>query len=306
MKIILLANHSYAIPLLHALAAQKLIQAVVMPTAIHEGNQQLALAAQQSRTPMMRFDQTEMSSNFAAWLAMQQPDLVISYTFSYKLPEAVLKIPTYGIVNIHYSLLPSYGGPFPIFRQLKNGEKTTGITIHQMDKNWDTGPILLQQTLAILPGETQGLLSARLSGMVVPMVGELLLKLSQKQLKPQVQHTAEGSYDRKPDLTDFKIDWQTQSANAIENLVNACNPDVGGAVTIFRGQYIKLLEVGRIVAAHPVAEAGTIVNSDATNGVIVACLNNELIRINVLRMAEGYYSGLKFALLGVMAGEKLS
>lgn len=72
-------------------------------------------------------------------------DLAIVYGFSWKLPPAVLRVPRFGVLNVHSSLLPRYRGPAPALWAIRNGDPDIGITIHRMDENFDTGPILAQQ-----------------------------------------------------------------------------------------------------------------------------------------------------------------
>jgi len=72
-------------------------------------------------------------------------DLLVVYGFNWKLPAAVLRTPRSGAVNIHSSLLPRYRGPAPVLRAIRNGDAEIGLTVHRMDEQFDTGPILAQQ-----------------------------------------------------------------------------------------------------------------------------------------------------------------
>lgn len=66
------------------------------------------------------------------------------------------------ILNIHPSLLPKYRGLSPQRRALEAGENTSGCTVHVVDEGTDSGPIVLQRTVPIEPGDTEGTLSARI------------------------------------------------------------------------------------------------------------------------------------------------
>jgi methionyl-tRNA formyltransferase len=72
-------------------------------------------------------------------------DLLIVYGFNWKLPAAVLNLPRHGVLNIHTSLLPKYRGPAPVLWAIRNGDPGIGLTIHRMDEDLDTGPIITQQ-----------------------------------------------------------------------------------------------------------------------------------------------------------------
>src|SRR5207245_8065479 len=90
------------------------------------------------------------------------PDLIAVTAFGRILPSVVLDVPPKGCVNVHGSLLPKYRGAAPIQRAIINGETETGITTMLMDAGMDTGPVLLQETVPILPMETPGDLEPRL------------------------------------------------------------------------------------------------------------------------------------------------
>lgn len=75
-------------------------------------------------------------------------DLGITACFKI-LPISIFSVPKYGFINIHYSLLPSYGGPCPVEWQLYNREKWTGVSIHFITKNIDMGSIIVQEKIKI-------------------------------------------------------------------------------------------------------------------------------------------------------------
>jgi methionyl-tRNA formyltransferase len=301
MKIILLANHVYAIPTINFLASKQLLQTVVTPEAVHQYNLKVENTAKANNIPVKRVAKIDLDNSFKEWLTLQAPDLVIAYTFSYKIPKELFQIPVYGFYNVHYSLLPAYMGPFPVFWQIKNGEENSGISIHQMDENFDTGEVCMQQEVAILQGETQGLFSAKLSIFSVNLIDEFINKIN---IQPRSISNSISSYNPKPEPKDFTIYWDKNTAKEIENLTNACNFEIGGAISTFRGQMIKILEVVK-ATVNGAGESlpGTIVYSDATNGIYVACKNNEYLKLNILQTAEGVFSGNKFASMGVHAGE---
>ena len=70
------------------------------------------------------------------------------------IPEKILSISNLGGVNLHPSLLPKYRGAFSCPWAIINGEKTTGITYHYMNKKFDDGNIILQKSVKITKEET--------------------------------------------------------------------------------------------------------------------------------------------------------
>lgn len=79
------------------------------------------------------------------------PDLVVSIRFSHIFPEALIRIPRHGIVNVHPGELPHYAGLFTPFHQLLDGRERLGCSVHWIDRGIDTGPVLSRRYLAAAP-----------------------------------------------------------------------------------------------------------------------------------------------------------
>jgi methionyl-tRNA formyltransferase len=76
-------------------------------------------------------------------------DLVLTIGYGVLLPENILALPKSGFLNLHFSLLPAYRGAAPVQRALQNGETMTGVSVFQLDKGMDTGPIFSQESIDI-------------------------------------------------------------------------------------------------------------------------------------------------------------
>ncbi len=87
------------------------------------------------------------------------------------IPQAIIDLPRYGILNVHASLLPHYRGAAPIQWAIANGDTKTGVTIMQIDAGLDTGGMLRKAALTIHADETAPELSARLA----PLGADLLI-----------------------------------------------------------------------------------------------------------------------------------
>jgi methionyl-tRNA formyltransferase len=92
-------------------------------------------------------------STIAPLLASAEPDLVVCMGFPWKIPPDALAVPRLGWLNGHPSLLPRHRGPLPIAWAIRDGDEEIGITIHRMDAELDTGPILAQRPYPL--GEPQ-------------------------------------------------------------------------------------------------------------------------------------------------------
>jgi methionyl-tRNA formyltransferase len=306
VKIILLSSSIYSIPAMHFFGREKIFQSVVSFGNVNKNTVQVEHSAELLNLPFKRFLKNQLSTAFKDWLIEAQPDMVLIFGLSYKIPQELFTIPKLGFYSVHFSLLPSYRGRNPIFWQLKNGESIGGITIHQVAEDYDTGPILIQREIPIFPGENHGLFSGRLCLESVGLIDQGIEKLknaSDNMLRNQNDDTV--SYCPAPSVDDLKINWEKQSAKEIENLVNAANPDYGGAVTLFRGQPFRILEVNLAELNNPAEfSPGTIVHSDTNYGIFVACKNSQYLRINITQSSEGILSGFKLASLGIAAGER--
>ena len=76
-------------------------------------------------------------------------DAAVVCSFNYKIPKILLESTKDGFLNVHPSMLPKYKGGNPYSRVIMNGETETGVTIHFMDENFDTGDIIAQKAYHI-------------------------------------------------------------------------------------------------------------------------------------------------------------
>jgi methionyl-tRNA formyltransferase len=88
-------------------------------------------------------------NRMAAMIAPMRPDLVISGGFPYLIPPDVVSLPRLGAINMHPARLPKYRGPWAIEWAFRNGDPELGMTIHRIATDFDTGPILVQDSVPI-------------------------------------------------------------------------------------------------------------------------------------------------------------
>src|SRR5437868_2797819 len=98
-----------------------------------------------------------------------QPDLIVVAAFGQILRQQVLDLPRYGCINVHASLLPRWRGAAPIQAAIRAGDAQTGITIMKMDAGLDTGPMLSQRAIPILPTDTGSTLHDKLAELGGPL-----------------------------------------------------------------------------------------------------------------------------------------
>lgn len=129
------------------------------------------------------------------------------------LPERLLAIPKWGVLNVHPSLLPEWRGPAPVFWQLRAGLRQIGVTIHRMSREFDEGPILAQAPLALPDGATGEEIDELVAELGARLLREVLDGLAAGTLGEREQK-GEGSYQGWPTEADFHVPrgWSAQRA----------------------------------------------------------------------------------------------
>ena len=112
------------------------------------------------------------------------PDLIVLAGFMKILPSSFVHTFAPRIINIHPSLLPSFPGAHAVRDALASGAKETGTTIHIVDEGVDTGPILGQQSLSVLPSDDEASLHERIKVLERKLLVETIESLALKQLDP--------------------------------------------------------------------------------------------------------------------------
>ncbi len=151
------------------------------------------------------------------------PDIFIVVAYGLILPESIIYLPPLGTINVHASLLPKYRGAAPIQWAILKGEPVTGITIMQMEKGLDTGPILLQRALAIGIDDTAQSLHEELAQMGGELLVQSLIRIEQGTIIPIPQDNNLASYAPKLKKGIGKINW-TDKALDIHNKIRALYP----------------------------------------------------------------------------------
>jgi methionyl-tRNA formyltransferase len=161
----------------------------------------------------------EAQAEFAAIEA----DAAVVAAYGLILPSPILAAPRLGCLNVHASLLPRWRGAAPIQRAILAGDRETGITIMQMDEGLDTGPILLQQAIPILPDTTAGELTEQLASLGARLMIEALDGVVAGRLAPRPQPSDGVTYAAKLRRDEARLDWR-KPADALERQVRAFDP----------------------------------------------------------------------------------
>jgi len=165
-------------------------------------------------------------------------DVTVVVAYGQILPRDVLEIPRLACLHLHASLLPRWRGAAPVQAAIAAGDCETGITVMYMDEGLDTGDILLQRSVEILPNDTGGSLHDRLAQIAPEALLESLRLLVAGNAPRIPQDSARASYAPKLKREHGQIDW-SESAEAIERKIRAYNPWPGAFMKLDR-QNLKI------------------------------------------------------------------
>lgn len=142
-------------------------------------------------------------------------DILISFHYRKKIKHNILKIPKYGAVNIHPSLLPKYAGCFSSVWALFNDEKKTGITFHFMKKKFDAGNIILQDSINIKSNDTAFSLFHKLVDLSLKNIFKALNLVIYEKTKGIKQDLSKRTYFSRilPNNGKLNLKWSKKRKN---------------------------------------------------------------------------------------------
>jgi methionyl-tRNA formyltransferase len=243
MRVVFLGTPEFAVPSLEALRREHEVIAVFTQPDRPKGrgNQvsesPVKIAASMLGIPIhqperiRRPESVELLRSLAA-------DLMVVVGYGQIIPQAIIDLPKYGILNVHASLLPEYRGAAPIQWAIANGETETGVTIMQIDAGLDTGDMLLKRSIRIGPDETVPDLAGRLAPLGAELLLEAIRQIAGGTVHREKQNDAEASYAPILKKEDGLIDW-SRPAQQIYNRLRGFTP-WPGAYTTFRGQQLLI------------------------------------------------------------------
>ena len=185
-------------------------------------------------------------SRIAPLLAALDADVAISAAFPVLIPADALDVPRLGIINTHPSLLPRYRGPNPIAWTVRNGDRELGYSVHRMDAEFDTGPLLVQGTTPIDDVEAPSELFERMFALLGSLLPDALARVETGD-RGDPQLDAQASYAGFFEPEYAEIDWSQTAAEVSRQVlawgVAARRPGAHGALTTLSGERVRVLRV---------------------------------------------------------------
>lgn len=269
MRIAIASSSRLALPLLEAIAGagHAICGIITTPDApkgrgreITESEFARALSSQPISKPAT-------NGELVSVLETLEPELVVTVAYGRLIKNPALVLPSFGWINLHFSLLPAYRGAAPVQRALLDGVSTTGVTVFKLDAGMDTGPIFTQSEVQLRGDETSGELLDEMSRLGAKEVLKSIEMISQGIL-PTVQ-SGPASFAPKILKSETRVDWSAQ-AESIERMVRAFQP-TPGAWTTFRDERITITAAGLVEGA---GSAGAIISIDP---LVIACGQGALL-----------------------------
>ena len=198
------------------------------------------------------------------------PELIVVVAYGKILPKRILDFPKYGCINIHGSLLPKLRGAAPIQWSVINGDEYAGVTSMRMDEGLDTGDMILQNRVEILPDETVGELYDRLSFLGAKTLIQTIELIEKGDVKYEKQDDSVSTYAPLLNKEMSVIDWNDESLIIHNKIRGLYSWPV--AHTFYNGKKMKILKAKPCEGMN--GKPGLIIESNKR--LIVACGSGSL------------------------------
>jgi len=246
LKIIFMGTPDFGAPSLLSLIDQVNVLAVVTQPDKKVGRKQevtespIKKLALKHGIEILQPEKVKGNAEFIQRVKDLQPDLIVVVAYGFILPQEILDIPKYGVINVHASLLPKYRGASPIQAAILNGDKETGVTIMLIDDEVDHGPVLSEKTITITSSDNFESLHDKLAQLGADLLKDTLPKYISGEIEAVSQNEADATYCKILTKEDGKIDW-AKPAEEIERQVRAFTP-WPGSFAYWEDQTLKVLK----------------------------------------------------------------
>ena len=232
MKLVIAATPKVALPTITQLSKSHEILLVTQPDSASGRGKKI----QPTEIGAIFPEAHKPESEAALQELLRGADLLITIGYGRLLPETVINTAKFGGINLHFSLLPKWRGAAPVQRAIEAGDKITGVSVFQMDKGMDTGPIWVQKDFAIQENTSASQLFEALSILGSSAVLETLIAIQNGE-SPSIQ-LGEPSIAKKVSKLECIVDWNSDAVSIVRKIkAFSFNP---GSTSVIRNESIKL------------------------------------------------------------------
>jgi methionyl-tRNA formyltransferase len=202
-------------------------------------------------------------------------ELGVVIAYGNLIPKRVFRLPTFRTVNVHFSLLPLYRGAAPVQRALEQGETVSGITIFEIVKKLDAGPIWAQMEVPFQPHETTADLWKRMSEEGAPFLKETVNGIIEGRLEKVPQDHEKATHAAPIEKSEGFVDWALTARQIIDKL-RAFTPWPGVSCEAV-GKRFKFLKLAVSQETHRL-ETGVVLGMDK-NSLRVCCGGGSVLEV---------------------------
>lgn len=190
-----------------------------------------------------------------------KPDLILTMAYGQIIPHELIKLPTYGCLNIHGSLLPHYRGAAPIQRAIMNGDQQTGVTLMEMVDEMDAGKMYAKETCPIEDGDTMTSMQQKIVQCSIKLIRDNLLAYLNGELVGEPQDEDDVTFANKILPEDEHVSLN-MCVDEFVRYVHALS-EMPGAYVLLGDKKLKLYHV-HYVNDDVKEEVGTIIIKKGT------------------------------------------
>lgn len=210
-----------------------------------------------------------------AQLERLQPDLGVVAAYGRIIPDQLLAIPRFGMINVHGSILPAYRGAAPVHRAVMSGDAATGVTIMRVIRELDAGPTFAMRHRPIGADETSVEVERALADLGAALLVEVVDRIADGSAVETPQDDSRATFAPKLTKAEGLIDW-TRPAHVIHNLVRGLQPWPLASTRV--GDLRVLLHRTAMDGGSASVPPGTVVTAGA-DGIAVAGGGGSTLRI---------------------------
>ena len=208
-----------------------------------------------------------------------EADLGVVVAYGMILPQPILDAPSQGCVNLHGSLLPRWRGAAPIQRAVMAGDSEAGVAVMRMEAGLDTGPVGLEERIALRPDMTAGDLHDALAPIGADLMGRAVGAIDRGTLRFHPQPEAGVTYAHKIEKAECRIDWN-RPASAVVRQIMGLSPFPGAFFEVDLGRGRERIKLLRARVADGAGPHGTALD----DALLIACGDGAL-RATLLQRA---------------------
>ena len=222
-NLVFFGSSDFSLPTLESLQRQNFNISLVVTQASKPAGRDLKLTPTPVKNLALEYGIAVTENLSLDQIKDVKPDIGVVVSYGKIIPEKILDLFPFGILNLHPSALPKYRGPAPLQYTILNGDRTTAVTIIKLDEKMDHGPILASQTAAVDEKETLLSLQNKLAVLGADLMTQTIKDFLAGNLKPVDQDENLATYSELISKNDGFLDW-TRPAVKLERQIRAFNP----------------------------------------------------------------------------------